>query len=259
VPALLRDGVPQDRLSGPAVGSIIEAFAGATAPRLAPAPGIGALRVRPARLDDCAAIRALQRQAHPGIAPWTVKQLESQRRAFAEGQLVADREGEVVGAASSLVVKWDDLVRDETWRHVTGDGYFSTHDASGRTLFGAELVVNWVRHGGGAARSLYLAQRRLCRRLNLRRLVVAARMPGYSGCAEAMSPESYAQRVVWGDIDDPNLRFAMALGFQYCGVVRGYRPEDLESRGHAALFVWLNPLFAPAEPPANVERPRKCA
>jgi hypothetical protein len=241
------------------VGSIIEAFAGSTAPRAAPMPAMGTLRVRPARLDDCAAIRALQRHAHPGIAPWTVKQLESQRRAFPEGQLVADCEGEVVGAASTLVMKWDEFLLDETWRHVTGDGYFTTHDPAGRTLFGAELVVNFVRHGTGAARALYLAQRRLCRRLNLRRLVVAARMPGYSACAEAMSPETYAQRVVWGDIEDANLRFAMTLGFQYCGVIRGYLPEDRESRGNAALFVWLNPLFAPAEPPANVERPRKCA
>jgi hypothetical protein len=241
------------------VGSIIEAFSGSTTLHAAPLPGMGTLRVRPARLDDCAAIRALQRQAHPGIAPWTVKQLESQRRAFPEGQLVADCEGEVVGAASALVTKWDPFLLEGTWRHVTGEGYFTTHDAAGRTLFGAELVVNFARHGTGAARALYLAQRRLCRRLNLRRFIVAARMPGYSGCEQAMSPETYAQRVVWGDIDDANLRFAMTLGFQYCGVVRGYLPEDRESCGNAALLVWLNPLFAPAEPPANVERPRKCA
>jgi len=62
------------------VGSIIEVFAGHTALRAAPVPGTGTLRVRCARLDDCAAIRALQRNAHPGLAPWTLKQLESQRR-----------------------------------------------------------------------------------------------------------------------------------------------------------------------------------
>jgi hypothetical protein len=42
-------------------------------------------------------------------------------------------------------------------------------------------------------------------------------------------------------------------------VIRGYMPEDVDSGGNAALFVWLNPLYSPAEPPANVERPRKCA
>jgi hypothetical protein len=90
-------------------------------------------------------------------------------------------------------------------------------------------------------------------------VIVAARMPGYAANEEAMSPETYAQRVVWGDLEDANLRFAMALGYQYCGVIRGYMPEDRESRGHAALVVWLNPLHSPGEPPANVERAPKCA
>ena len=241
------------------MGSIIEVFGGTAVLRAAPLPGSGTLRVRPARLDDCAAIRALQRQAHPGLPAWTLKQLDSQRRAFPEGQLVADCGGEVVGAASTLVSRWDDHQADRTWKHVTGDGCFTPHDHSGATLFVAEFVVNLARRGTGAARALYLAQRRLCRRLNLRRILIAARMPGYRAWEDAMSPETYAQRVVWGDLEDAYLRFAMGFGFQYCGVARGYRPEDRESGGHAALLVWLNPLYSPAEPPAHVERPRKCA
>ncbi|HUQ27237.1 MAG TPA: hypothetical protein VM051_01505 [Usitatibacter sp.] len=241
------------------MGSIIEVFSGSAALRAGSVPGTGTLRVRAARLEDFAAIRALQRQAHPGVAAWTLKQLDSQRRAFPEGQFVADCGGEVVGAASTLIVKWDHFLLDQTWKHVTGDGYFGTHDLGGRTLFGAELVVNLARRGTSAPRALYLAQRRLCRKLNLRRVIIAARMPGYAAHEEAMSPETYAQRVVWGDLDDPNLRFTMGLGFQFCGVIRGYMPEDRASRGNAALFVWLNPLHSPPEPPANVEPSRKCA
>lgn len=241
------------------MGSIIEVFSSAAPLRTAAIPGTGSVRVRPARLEDYAAIRALQRQAHPGLPAWTLKQLDSQRRAFPDGQLVADCGGEVVGAASMLIVKWDEFLLDQTWKKLTGDGSFATHDHTGTTLFGAELVVNLVRRGTGAARSLYLAQRRLCRRLNLRRIIVAARMPGYRAWHDAISPETYAQRVAWGDIEDPNLRFAMALGFQYCGVIRRYLPEDHDSRGNAALFAWLNPLFSPAEPPANVERSRRFA
>ena len=153
------------------MGSIIEVFAGHAALRAAPVPGTGTLRVRAARLDDCAAIRALQRNAHPGLAPWSLKQLESQRRAFPEGQLVADCGGEVVGAASSLVVKWDHFLLDHTWKRLTGDGFFTTHDASGRTLFGAELVVNYARRGtGGSAAPFPLV--RLLVLLRLREVVL---------------------------------------------------------------------------------------
>jgi GNAT superfamily N-acetyltransferase len=254
------------------VGSIIEVFPGsgsvrprqrdaAAAWRHAPLPGSGPVRVRNAKVEDYAAIRALQRMSHAGVPGWSLKQFESHRNAFPEGQLVAVADGEVVGAASSLVVQWDDYALDHTWRSVTGDGFFTTHDTAGRTLYGAELVMDLTRRGTGIARALYQAQRKLCRKLNLRRIISAARLSGYHEVAEEMSAELYAQRVIWGDIQDASLRLQMAQGFQYCGIIRDYLPEDRESAGNAALVVWLNPLYSPAGPPANVEtqRPRKCA
>ena len=253
------------------MGSIIEVFPGSgggagrrqrvDAWRNAPVPGGGSVRVRLAKLEDYAAIRALQRIAHAGIPGWTLKQFENHRNAFAEGQLVAIADGEVVGAASSLVVQWDDYALDHTWKRVTGEGFFTTHDAAGRTLYATEVVVDVSRRGAGIARSLYHAQRKLCRTLNLRRIIRAARLPGYRGVRENMTPELYAQRVIWGDIQDASLRLPMSQGFQFCGIIRDYLPEDRESDGSAALLVWLNALFSPTEPPAKevTERPRKCA
>ncbi len=239
----------------PGVGTLADVW------RIMPVPSTGTLRVREMRSEDYAAIRALQRLAHPSVPPWSVKQLESRRHVFPEGQLVAEANGDVVGAASSLIVQWDDYAVDHTWRSVSGDGHFTTHDAGGRTLYGAELVVDVARRGFGVARALIQERRRTCRRLNLRRIIATARLPGYHAVRETMSPELYAMRVIWGDISDPELRFPMTQGFQYCGVIHNYLPEDLESCGHAALIVWLNPLHTPPRPPAlaQSDRQRKCA
>ncbi|MGZ5062844.1 MAG: hypothetical protein ACXWAU_13270, partial [Usitatibacter sp.] len=130
------------------------------------------MRVRPARLEDFAAIRALQRFTHRDIPAWTLKQFESHRTAFPEGQLVAVADGEVVGAASCLVVRWDDYALAHTWKTITGDGYFTTHDTAGRTLYAAEVAVESRapstallphgaarRHGGGAAPQVRLSGR----------------------------------------------------------------------------------------------------
>ena len=252
------------------MGSIIEVFPGSRGIgkrqrvatwRHAALPGNGPVRVRAAKIEDYAAIRALQRLSHAGTRAWTLKQFEGHRNAFPEGQLVAVSDGEVVGAASSLVVQWDDYALEHDWKSVTGDGFFTTHDTAGRTLYSAELVMDLSRRGSGIARALYQAQRKLCRKLNLRRIIGGARLPGYGAVAAEMTPELYAQRVIWGDIEDAHLRFPMSQGFQFCGIIRDYLPEDHESVGHAALLVWLNPLFSPVEPPANAatERPRKCA
>lgn len=252
------------------MGSIIEVFPrgkdfgrrqrSAGAWRSEPVPGSGTVEVRPTRLEDCAAIRALQREARPAVPAWTLKQLESQRHAFPEGQLVAEYDGEVVGALGMLVVKWDEYAHENTWKGITGDGYFSTHDTAGRTLYVADAVVDLTRRGSGVARALFQAQRRLCRKLNLRRIISAVPLSGYAAMRDEMSPELYVRRVICGDIANARVRSHTGQGFQYCGVVEGYQPEDLDAGGHAALMVWLNPLYSPAEPPANVESERrKCA
>ena len=212
------------------------------------------------RSEDYAAIRALQREVAPQLAGSTLRHLESQRQAFPEGQLVAVGADRIAGAASSLIVPWEDHAEGQSWRLVTADGSFATHDPRASTLLCAELLAAEGR-GADVARSLYRTLRRLARKLNLRRIVAASRMPGYHRVRDEMSPETYAERVIWGTTSDPALKVPLADGFQYCGVVRNYMPEDLESAGHAALLVWLNPAYSPTEPPANLEavRPRKCA
>jgi GNAT superfamily N-acetyltransferase len=228
--------------------------------RITPLRGGGAVRVRASKLEDYAAVRALQRAAQPHMAAPTLKQFEARRLAFPEGQLVAECDGEVVGAAGALVVQWDGYALDATWKAITGDGSYSTHDPDGRTLFVAESFADFSRRGFGAGRALNQALRKLCRRANLRRIIGAARLPAYDAVKDSMSPELYAQRVIWGDIDDPQLRFPMTQGFHYCGILQNYQPADLESGGHAALMVWLNPMYSPPRPPAfETERPRKCA
>lgn len=196
--------------------------------------------VRPSRPEDSAAVRELQRIAYPSISPWTAEQIDAQRERFPEGQMVAELDGRVVGASSSLIVQWDDYAADHTWKGITGDGTFSTFDPVGRTLYAAEVVVSRSRRGAGIGRELYRARDRLCERLGLRRIIAAGRLPGYHKVKETMSPELYAMRVVWGDIADPVLGFQLSQGFHYCGIIHNYLPEDRESCGHAALIVRLN-------------------
>jgi GNAT superfamily N-acetyltransferase len=218
-------------------------------------------RVRNTRREDYAAIRAVQRDTTPHIPPWSLRQLEAQVHAFPTGQLVAMADGRIVGAAASLVVDWSEHGLEHTWRSITAEGTFATHAPAGDTLYCSALVTDTSRRGFGVARALVQAQRRLCRRLNLVRVVATARLAGYAAHEGSMTIEDYARRVVWGEIEDAALRFALAQGYQFCGVLPAYMPEDAESRGHAALLAWLNPLHAPPQPPASIlsERRKRAA
>lgn len=221
-------------------------------------PGGEPLRVRVSRLEDYAAIRALQRRSAPHLPALSLRQFESRRSLFPEGQVVAEHDGAIVGAAASLIVDWDDYGVDHTWKQVTGEALFTTHDPSGETLYGAELVVDEARGGFPAARALMQARRRLCRRKNLRRIIAASPLAAYR---EPITPERYAMGVIWGDIADAWLRLQLAQGLQYCGIAHGWLPEDAACCGHAALLAWLNPLHSPGGPPAFIQsdRARKCA
>lgn len=208
------------------------------------AAGESRLLVRRLETADFETMIAVCRRVYPTSKPWLEEQLASHLRHFPEGQLVAEEcaTGELLGFASSLIVRWDDYAFDAEWREWTAGGYFTNHDpVIGRTLYGAEIMVDPARQRRGVGRHLYRARSDLARRLGLRRIRAAARLRGYGDWADELSPETYVDRVVRGEIRDPTLSFQLSEGFRVLAVVSGYLRNDHESQGHAAIIEWLNP------------------
>jgi GNAT superfamily N-acetyltransferase len=172
---------------------------------------------------------------------------------FPQGQIVAEINGELVGAASSLVVLWGEWKVEHTWQEITARGSFERHNSHGFTLYAAEVFVNPQMRGSGIGHALYQARKKICKTLNLKRIIACGRLPGYHRYAEKMTADLYAMKVVWGDIHDPVLSFQLHEGFSYCGIVNGYIPEDKESQGNAALIVWLNPRYKSNKPSLTKE------
>ena len=205
--------------------------------------------------EDLQRVKEIQDAVYPGIGGWRMEQLESQLRIFPQGQLVACLGDTVVGAASSLIVKWDTYGTGHSYKEVTGNGFFTTHDPTARTLYGAEVFADPRSRRQGIGRALYKARRRLCRALNLRRIMSCGRMPNYRLVADKMPPEEYSARVIWGDLKDPVLLFQLSERFHWCGVVRDYLPSDTESCGHANIIVWLNDRYREEQPTAVPKGP----
>lgn len=228
--------------------------------RRVPMPRQGLIQVRAALPEDFALLHGLHRRAHPDRPAIAMKALESQRHHFPEGQLVAVCGGQLVGAATSLMLAWERHAPSPRRDALTAHDTFATHDPSAETLFAADTFVDVSRRGAGVGRALMQARRQLCRRLNLRRIVSAVPLAGFAA-GPGTPPEEFAARIVMGDISEPTLRFQLAQGFQLAGVARDYDPSHLSSGGHAALLVWLNPGYTPPAPPAREagQAMRKCA
>jgi GNAT superfamily N-acetyltransferase len=203
--------------------------------------------VRQTEPRDDPGIIALTTRVYPHSPPWKVEQLAAHRSVFPEGQLVAEREGHpgIAGMAASLIVCWDDYAPSASWKDFTDSGTFANHDpVRGRTLYGAEVMVDPAIQRTGVGAALYRARRDLAVRLGLLRIRAAARLRGYHRHAKKMSAEEYVRRVVAGELKGPTLSFQLREGFQVIMVIPGYLKSDPESLGYAALIEWVNPALA---------------
>ncbi len=208
----------------------------------------GAYRVRQTQPRDFQRIEDISRKIYPTDLPWSPDYVSVHLEVFPEGQLVAvDADDFVVGMAASLIVSWDDYDNLDSYDDFTDSGYFRNHDPTGRTLYGAEVMVDQEFRGKGIGSVIYEARRELVQRLGLLRIRAGARLPGYAAVSGSMSPQQYVREVIAGERYDATLSFQLKHGFNVLALIPDYQMRDPKSRNYAALIEWLNPEVATDE------------
>lgn len=204
-------------------------------------------QIRGMRVEDIDDILALEAASFPGIPPdryWHPDMLRAHISVFPEGQFVAEREGRIVGSATSLRVPLATALSHHTWRQMTGNGYLTTHDPEGEALYGTEVMVHPDFRRLGIGKSLYAKRKELVRKLNMRALITGGRIPGYSKHAARHPPSDYVKAVIRGDLTDRTLSAQLKSGLTVAGVLQGYI-TDPSSLGNATLLVWWNLDYQP--------------
>jgi GNAT superfamily N-acetyltransferase len=199
--------------------------------------------VRQTEERDFEGIRMLSQKVYPNDIPWTSNYLRTHLDVFPEGQVVVvdtQDEERVVGMAASLIIRWGEYDRFDSYNEFTDDGFFTNHDSTGRTLYGAEVMVDPGVRGAGLGSMLYEARRDIVRNLGLLRIRAGARLPGYAHYADSMKAEEYVRKVVRGELSDPTLSFQIKHGFRVLAIVPAYQVHDPKSGNAAALIEWLN-------------------
>ncbi|GED12083.1 GNAT family N-acetyltransferase [Aneurinibacillus migulanus] len=204
------------------------------------------LIVRPYDEADFQSIQEMERSVYPPPWPqddlWSIDQLKSHVDVFSEGALCAEYDEDIVGTMTTLIV--DELPdAQHTWEDITDHGYLSSsHNDLGDTLYVADLQVDPTYRELGIGKKLMRESYDLVRRLGLRRLVGAVRMPGYYKHEERLTPEEYVQEVLTGDLKDPVINFMLHCGRKPIKVVKDYL-HDIKSGNNALLMEWRNPDF----------------
>ena len=197
------------------------------------------IRIRNAKEGDLNDIVKLENKVWP---PGTIsprEKFESRLKIFPEGFFLAYKEGDLIGASTSQLVKYDGLTI-ESWESITDYGFIRTHNPKGNSLYVVSLGAI-SRSGAGSA--LIQAQKELAIKLDLDFLVLGSRIPGYdSYCNERgnISIKKYVKlKREDGELLDPELRFYTRNVLSLKEIKPNYMEDDKESRNYGAIMLWI--------------------
>ena len=219
---------------------------GTTSLRFAGGEGlVMSIEIRSARRDELAALAALNRAAYPDLVEdgvvFTEPQLLAHLERFPEGQLVALRDGVLVGAITTFIPpRAFDPLQPHTWMGITDAGTFARHDPRGDTLYLADIYVDRAAWGAGIGKALYTALFALCRGLGLANVVGGGRLYDFVDAPAELGVAEYVAEVMRGARRDRVLLSQLRAGFRVRGLIPGYL-HDWRSRHWATLIVWDNP------------------
>lgn len=208
---------------------------------------ISKIEIRNLNLDDYVELRNSMIQSYPDWpgAFWKEHHIDSLLHKFPEGQIVVVVNGKVVGCALSIIIHEDDYEDGSTYREITGNYTFNTHNPNGDTLYGIEVFIHPEYRGLRLGRRLYDARKELCERLNLKSILFGGRIPNYKEHANELTPKEYIRKVKMQEIYDPVLSFQLSNDFHVLQVVKGYMPGDESSQEYATLMEWSNIYYEP--------------
>ncbi len=171
---------------------------------------------------------------------WEKESVAELIKLFPEGQAIVTVNGEIAGAALTLRVAPKFADAAHTYRQVTGNYTFSTHDPEAEWLYGIDIFIRPRYRGMRLGRRLYDYRKEVAEKLNLRGIAFGGRLPNYTAHADEYTAREYIDAVRHREIHDPVLNFQLSNDFNVRRILKGYLAGDKSSKEYAALLVWDN-------------------
>ncbi len=185
---------------------------------------------------------------------WKEDHIQSLIDKFPDGQVVLKINGELAGCALSIIVDYASFDNHHTYKEITGNYTFDTHDNAGDVLYGIDVFIKSEYRGLRLGRRLYDYRKELCEKLNLRGIAFGGRIPNYHKYASEISPKEYIEKVKRKEIHDPVLNFQISNDFHPSKILKGYLEGDKASNEVAVLLEWDNIYFEKANDKATTKK-----
>lgn len=185
---------------------------------------------------------------------WKESQIQALIDKFAEGQVVIKINGKLAGCALSIIVDYDNFRESHTYKEITQNYTFDTHDDHGDTLYGIDIFIKPEFRGLRLGRRLYDYRKELCEKLNLRGIAFGGRIPNYHKYSHNHTPKEYINKVKQKEISDPVLNFQVSNDFHPVKIMKGYLDGDVASEEVAVLMEWDNIYYQAPSKKAAIKK-----
>ncbi|AWV98743.1 carbon-nitrogen hydrolase family protein [Arcticibacterium luteifluviistationis] len=193
-------------------------------------------------IDDYEELKAAMITSYNSMpdAYWKKHHIKSLISKFPEGQVVMKINGQLAGCALSIIVDYEIVSDNHTYREITKDYTFDSHTDDGDMLYGIDVFIKPEFRGLRLGRRLYDYRKELCEKLNLKGIAFGGRIPNYHKYATELTPLKYIEKVKRKEIHDPVLNFQISNDFHAAKILRGYLEGDEASNEFAVLLEWDN-------------------
>ncbi len=157
---------------------------------------------------------------------------------FPEGVIIAEKEGQIVGVAVSLLVKWKyPEGYYPSWAEVSANGYITNHAPDGDVMYGVNITAG-LDDGAVAVGLLHHSIRLRLSLRQVKRGLVGARIPSLKKRFSFCKPTK--EQVIQIAPSDPLVKFFLANGFKLLDVREDYFPPDQDSWGWGAILEFVH-------------------
>lgn len=208
------------------------------------------------KLEDYLALKEAMEKSYPNMTnpSWSKDQIKVLLDKFPDGQAVIKIDDELAGCCLSIIVSAANVEDDLTYREITGNYSFSTHNKNGTFLYGIEIFIKPEYRGLRLGRRLYDFRKEVCEKLNLKGIVFGGRIPNYHKYAQDITPKEYIEKVKEKEIEDPVLNFQISNDFRPIKIIKNYLEGDTASNEFAVLLRWDNIYYEKALKEASVKK-----
>ena len=93
--------------------------------------------------EDYNDIKNAMLEVYPNMveASWNEKEIRTLIKKFPEGQVGIRIDGELAGCALSIIVDHTKFEAKHTYKQITGDSTFNTHNPKGNVLYGIDVLI----------------------------------------------------------------------------------------------------------------------